>query len=208
MVAEGINPALIENAGRMIGMPVGPLAVGDEVAIDLSYKILKQTRKDLGDAYEPSPGDRVVELFVETLGRFGRKNGKGMYVYPEDGSKKYLWPGIAEHFPPAAEQPDVEEVKKRLLYRQIVECVRCYEEGVLVTVEDGDVGAIFGWGFAPWTGGPFSHIDFIGARAFVSEADRLADAYGERFRVPARIRSMAERGETYYKTAEEQASAA
>ncbi len=208
MIAEGINPALIENAGRMIGMPVGPLAVGDEVAIDLSYKILKQTKADLGDAYEPSPGDRVVELFVEKLERFGRKNGKGMYVYPEDGSKKYLWPGIAEHFPPAAEQPDVEEVKKRLLYRQIVECVRCYAEGVLVTVEDGDVGAIFGWGFAPWTGGPFSHVDFIGAKAFIAEADRLADAYGERFRVPDRLREMAERGETYYRTPEAEASAA
>lgn len=199
MVAEGVNPALIENAGRMLGMPVGPLAVGDEVAIDLSYKIMNQTKKDLGEAYRPSPGDVVVTTFVEKLERFGRKNGKGMYVYPEDGSKKYLWPGIAEHFPRAEDQPGVDEVKKRLLYRQIVECARCFAEGVLTTPEDGDLGAIFGWGFAPWTGGPFSHIDFVGAAKFVAEADRLAETYGDRFRVPDQLRQMAKTGETFYK---------
>ncbi|GGO06524.1 3-hydroxyacyl-CoA dehydrogenase [Iodidimonas muriae] len=198
MVAEGINPALIENAGKMLGMPVGPLAVGDEVAIDLSYKIMNQTKKDLGADYQASPGDVVVDTFVEKLERFGRKNGKGMYVYPEDGGKKYLWPGISDHFPRAAEQPTVDEVKTRLLYRQIVECARCFAENVLTTPEDGDLGAIFGWGFAPWTGGPFSHMDFIGLAAFVAEADRLAEAYGERFRVPDQLRDMAQKGASYY----------
>lgn len=198
MIAEGINPALIENAGRMLGMPVGPLAVGDEVAIDLSYKIMKQTKKDMGDAYEESPGDIVVKTFVEKLERFGRKNGKGMYVYPEDGSKKYLWPDLAHHFPRADNQPSVDEVKTRLLYRQIVECARCFAEGVLTTPEDGDLGAIFGWGFAPWTGGPFSHMDFIGLNSFIHEADRLADTYGERFRVPDQLRNIAKEGKSYY----------
>ncbi len=198
MVAEGINPALIENAGKMLGMPVGPLAVGDEVAIDLSYKIMNQTKKDLGDAYQASPGDVVVDTFVEKLERFGRKNGKGMYVYPEDGSKKHLWEGIAEHFPRADTQPTVDEVKTRLLYRQIVECARCFAEGVLTTPEDGDLGAIFGWGFAPWTGGPFSHMDFIGLDTFIKEADRLAETYGERFSVPDQVRDMAKSGKTYY----------
>ena len=200
MVAEGINPALIENAGRMLSMPVGPLAVGDEVAIDLSYKIMQQTKKDLGDAYEPHPADTVVETFVDRLERFGRKNGKGMYEYPADGAKKYLWPGIAEHFPRAAEQPDVDEVKKRLMYRQLVECARCFAEDVVVTPEDGDLGAIFGWGFCPWTGGPFSHMDFVGAARIVEECDRLADTYGDRFRVPDQLREMAKSGKTYHTT--------
>jgi len=207
MVAEGVNPALIENAGKMLSMPVGPLAVGDEVAIDLSYKVMKATETDLGEDYLRSPADDVVELFVEKLGRYGRKNGKGMYDYPEDGSQKRLWPGLNEHFPPAAEQPDVEEVKARLLYRQMVECARCFAEGVLTDPADGDLGAIFGWGFAPWTGGPFSYIDFISAKAFVEEADRLAARYGEGFQVPNQLREMAETGETYHKQVGLQAAA-
>ncbi len=197
MIAEGVNPALIENAGRLIGMPVGPLAVGDEVGIDLSYKVLMQTRKDLGDAYQPSPADDVVITMVEKLERYGRKNGKGFYVYPE-GGKKYLWPEIARYFPPAARQPDVEEVKKRLLDRQIVEALRCFAEGVLETPEDGDIGAIFGWGFAPWTGGPFSWVDHVGLARFIEEADALAARFGERFRLPDAIRKRAEEGLTFY----------
>jgi len=207
MVAEGVNPALIENAGKMLSMPVGPLAVGDEVAIDLSYKVMKATEKDLGEAYERSPADEVVELFVEKLGRYGRKNGKGMYDYPEDGSEKRLWPGIQEHFAPADEQPDVEEVKARLLYRQMVECARCFAEGVLTDPADGDLGAIFGWGFAPWTGGPFSYIDFLGAQAVVAEADRLAERYGAGFQVPDQLREMVETSETYHKQTGLQAAA-
>ena len=198
MVGEGIKPALIENAGKMAGMPVGPLAVGDEVAIDLSYKVKKQTMEDLGDAYEASPGDGVVDTMVEDLGRFGRKNGKGFYSYPEDGSKKFLWPDAAHHWPEADAQPSVDEVKTRLIYRQVVECARCFEEGVLPTAEDGDIGAIFGWGFAPFTGGPFSYLDTVGIANFVQEADRLADEYGERFRPPQLLRDMAEKGETFY----------
>ena len=198
MIGEGINPALIENAGRMAGMPVGPLAVGDEVAIDLSYKVKKQTMADLGDGYVATPADGVIDKMVDELGRFGRKNAKGFYVYPEDGSKKYLWPDIARHWPAAADQPDVDEVKKRLIYRQIVECARCFEEQVLTTPEDGDLGAIFGWGFAPFTGGPFSHLDTVGIADFVTEADRLADAYGERFRPPQLLRDMASEGRTFY----------
>ncbi len=207
MIAEGVDPALIENAGRLIGMPVGPLAVGDEVGIDLSYKVLTQTRKDLGDAYEPSPADDVVITMVEKLERYGRKNGRGFYEYPEDGRKR-LWRGIAEHFPRAGTQPDVEEVKKRLLDRQIVECLRCFAEGVLETPEDGDIGAIFGWGFAPWTGGPFSWVDHLGLARFIEEADALADRFGDRFRLPEAIRKRAEEGLTFYPAPQAVAAAA
>ncbi len=198
MVQEGIKPALIENAGKMVGMPVGPLAVGDEVAIDLSYKIGMATRKALGDKYVPTPADSFVEKMVVDLERFGRKNAKGSYVYPEDGSKKYLWPELGDHFPLADDQPSVDEVKQRFLYRQAVEVARCYEEGVLNDSPSGDVGAIFGWGFAPWTGGPLSFIDTVGADEFVRNADILAEKHGPRFTPPQLLRDMAAKGETFY----------
>ncbi len=197
MVQEGIIPALIDNCGKMLGMPVGPLAVGDEVAIDLSYKVGQATKKALGDKYVTSPADGFVEKMME-LERYGRKNGKGSYVYPEDGSKKYLWPGLAEHFPLAAEQPSPQEVKARLIMRQAIEAARCFEEKVLINASSGDVGAIFGIGFPPWTGGPFSFIDTMGVAAFVAEADRLAQAYGSRFTPPQLLRDMAAKGETFY----------
>ena len=196
MVQEGINPALIENVGKIAGMPVGPLAVGDEVAIDLSYKVGKATRAALGDAYVESPADAFVEKMVVELERFGRKNSKGSYEYTENG--KRLWPGLADHFPLADEQPAADEVKARLLVRQAVEAARCFEEKVLINASSGDVGAIFGIGFPPYTGGPFSFIDTMGVPAFVTEADRLADAYGERFRPPQLLRDMAAKGETFY----------
>ncbi|KFG89741.1 3-hydroxyacyl-CoA dehydrogenase [Sphingobium herbicidovorans NBRC 16415] len=196
MVAEGINPALIENAGRQLGMPVGPLAVGDEVSIELGHKIVLAAQKELGDAYVAQPSDAVMARMVE-LGRLGRKNGKGWYDYPE-GGKKHLWPGLNDMFPRAAIQPDVEEVKERLLYRQLVECARCYEEGVLETVEDGDLGAIFGWGFAPWTGGPFSHMDTVGIGHVVAVLERLAARHGDRFAPTVQLQDMAASGTTFY----------
>jgi 3-hydroxyacyl-CoA dehydrogenase / enoyl-CoA hydratase / 3-hydroxybutyryl-CoA epimerase len=207
MVGEGVTPALIDNCGKQIGMPVGSLAVGDEVAIDLSYKVKLQTQKDLGDAYKATAADRVVDRMYE-LGRYGRKTAKGFYVYPEDGGKKYLWPDLAKEFAqlPDAEQPSAAEVKTRLLYRQLVECARCYEEGVLPTPEDGDLGAIFGWGFAPHSGGPFSAMDTIGIANVVKELDRLAQAYGERFSPPKLLRDMAAKGDTFYGLAAKKAA--
>jgi len=198
MVQEGVKPALIDNVGKMSGMPVGPLAVGDEVAIDLGYKIGMATQKALGDKYIASPADAFVKTMVVDLERFGRKNGKGCYVYPEDGSKKYLWPELSEHFPEAAEQPSADEIKSRLLVRQAIEAARCFEEGVLIDASSGDVGSILGWGFAPWSGGPFSFIDTMGVEAFVVEADRLTQAYGVRFTPPQLLRDMAKNGETFY----------
>jgi 3-hydroxyacyl-CoA dehydrogenase/enoyl-CoA hydratase/3-hydroxybutyryl-CoA epimerase len=196
MLADGIVPALIENGGKQAGMPVGPLDVGDAVSIELGYKVREQTRKDLGDAWKPAPGDNIVDKLM-ALGRLGKKAGKGYYEYPE-GGKKYLWPGLTENWPSAADQPDVAEVKTRFLYRQAVEAARCLEEGVLTDPADGDIGAIFGWGFAPFTGGPFSLIDAAGLDAFVRECDRLAQQYGPRFTPPKLLRDMAAKGESFY----------
>ena len=208
LLGEGTAPALIENVGKHMGMPVGPLAVNDEVGLDLSLKVGRQTRADLGDAYKPGAGDKVIETMNE-LGRFGRKNAKGFYVYPEAPAKKYIWPELLVTVAgsAAADQPSADAVKERLLYRQLVECARCFAEGVLETPEDGDLGAIFGWGFAPFTGGPFSHMDTVGLANVVATLDRLAQAHGERFNPPQRLRDMAAAGQTFYGRAQVQAAA-
>jgi 3-hydroxyacyl-CoA dehydrogenase / enoyl-CoA hydratase / 3-hydroxybutyryl-CoA epimerase len=190
MLAEGIKPALIENAGRMAGMPVGPLAVADEVSMQLMHKVRAAEKNDLGTAYVPDPAEPVLDLFVQKLGRLGKKNKAGFYEYP-DGGKKALWGGIAAHFPLAEKQPDVEEVKMRILYRQALEAVRCLEDKVLTKPADGDLGAVLGWGFAAHTGGPFCMIDTIGVANFVADCDRLTQAYGPRFLPPALLRKMA-----------------
>ncbi len=206
LLGEGTVPALIENVGKQMGMPVGPLAVNDEVGLDLSYKVGQQTKADLGDAYKPGPAEAVITKMYE-LGRQGRKNAKGFYVYP-DGGKKHLWPELAATVAGglAADQPSADEVKERLLYRQLVECARCFAEGVLETPQDGDLGAIFGWGFAPFTGGPFSHMDTVGIANVVVTLDRLAQRHGERFAPPQLLRDMAARGDSFYAMAAKKAA--
>ncbi len=204
MLEEGYGPALIDNVGRMTGMPRGPLEMHDDVALDLSYKIAKQTREDLGDKYVPNEGEQIVATMVEG-GRFGRKNGKGFYDY--DQKPKTLWAGLGELAPitKGIDQPEgasafaqIDELKTRLLYRQAVEVARCWEEGVIDDPREADLGAILGWGFAPWTGGPASFIDGIGLAKFVETADRLAETYGDRFKVPQLLRDMAAKNETFY----------
>jgi 3-hydroxyacyl-CoA dehydrogenase / enoyl-CoA hydratase / 3-hydroxybutyryl-CoA epimerase len=188
MLAEGVKPALIENAAKMAGMPVGPLAVSDEVTLELSYKIMQQTRSDLGSDYRAHPADAVITHFHDELKRLGKRHGAGFYAYPE-GGRKHLWPGLAEVYPPAAEQPGVEALKQRLLYIQSLETARCLEEGVLRDPADADVGSVFGWGFPAWTGGTASLIDTIGMAAFLAECDRMADACGEHYRASEWLRS-------------------
>lgn len=197
MLAEGVNPALIENVAKHAGMPVGPLAVTDEVSLELAYKIGQQTRDDLGDRYVETPADAVMEKMVVGLDRRGKRFGAGFYDYP-DGGSKHLWPGLAEHFPVAAVQPSPDEVRTRLLYVQAIDTARCLEEGVLTHPADGDVGSLFGWGFPAHLGGTLSYIETVGLRSFVAEADRLAELHGARFEVPQGLRAMAEGGETYY----------
>ncbi len=202
MLAEGIAPALIDNVGRMTGMPRGPLELADDVALDLAYKVREQTKKDLGEKYEVGPSDTLIETMVVKLGRFGRKNGKGFYDYPADaGGKKRLWPGLKDivKIKVTSSTPElVDEIKKRFLYRQAIEASRCFEEGVVVDPREADVGAILGWGFAPYTGGPLSVIDTVGTKRFVEECDRLAQKYGKRFLPGKLLRDMAETGDTFY----------
>ena len=197
MLAEGVNPALIENAAKMAGLPVGPLAVMDEVTLELGYRITMQAAADQGDDYDFESGFPVMKKFVEELDRKGKRYGGGFYEYPEEG-KKHLWPGLAEIYPVMAEQPPVQEVIDRLLYRQALESARCFEEGVLDHPADADIGSIFGWGFPAWAGGTLSFIDTVGIRRFVHECDRMTKAYGARFAVSDWLRQRAENGESFH----------
>ncbi len=205
MLAEGITPALIENAGRMTGMPMAPLALGDEVAIDLMYKVGRQTQKDLGDAYRVTPAHEIIDKMVNEFGRLGKKAGKGFYEYPE-GEKKRLWSGLSKFAKPMALQPDVDELKTRFLYIQALEAARCYEEKVVTAPEDADIGAILGWGFAPWSGGPLSLIDTVGPAEFVARCDLLAQRFGQRFSPPSLLRQMAASGRRFYDTGDAKAA--
>ncbi|MDH3915293.1 MAG: 3-hydroxyacyl-CoA dehydrogenase NAD-binding domain-containing protein [Chromatiales bacterium] len=189
LLAEGVKPALIENAAKMAGMPVGPLAVHDEVTIDLSYKIMMQTKKDLGDEFVASGADEVVRHFMEDLERKGKRFGAGFYDYPE-GAKKHLWPGLAEEYPAAEQQPAVKDIQKRLLYVQALETARCMQEGVVPEAADADVGSILGWGFPPWTGGTLSLIETVGLAAFIAECEALAERHGPRFTPPQWLREQ------------------
>jgi 3-hydroxyacyl-CoA dehydrogenase/enoyl-CoA hydratase/3-hydroxybutyryl-CoA epimerase len=199
MLSEGVPAAMIENVGRMAGMPVGPLALNDEVAVDLAWKILKATETDLGaDAVDPRQ-KALLEEMVEKRGRLGRKNGKGFYDYPQAGPKR-LWPGLAD-LQPKKLDPDtisVKELKQRLLVMQALETARCIEEGVVTDVREADVGSILGFGFAPFTGGTISYIDGMGTKAFVALCADFAKRYGARFKPPKLLLDMAKRNETFY----------
>ncbi|GAB4048165.1 3-hydroxyacyl-CoA dehydrogenase NAD-binding domain-containing protein [Spirosoma litoris] len=188
LLKDGVNPILIENGGKDAGMPVGPLAVTDEVALDLVYKIASQGIKD-GAIREDDTSYQVAKQFVD-LGRLGKKSKAGFYDYADDRSKK-LWPGLQDIFPQTAQQPTLDEVKTRLLYRQAIEAVRCFEENVVRTKLDADLGSILAWGFPAYTGGALSFVDFVGLETFVNTCDRLADAYGERFRPTEKLRAQA-----------------
>ncbi len=197
MLAEGVKPALIENAAKMAGMPVGPLAVTDEVTLELAYKIGKETAAALGQEFPADASQRVIQKMVEDLERKGKRFGKGFYDYPE-GATKHLWPGLAEQFPVSAEQPGLKELQKRLLTIQALETARCVEEGVVTHPEDGDIGSIFGWGFPPYTGGTLSYIDTVGIREFVAECDRMTETYGKRFMVSPWLRERAGNNQPFY----------
>jgi 3-hydroxyacyl-CoA dehydrogenase/enoyl-CoA hydratase/3-hydroxybutyryl-CoA epimerase len=199
MFMEGVPAAMIENAGRMAGMPVGPLSLNDEVALDLGWKILKAAEADLGPkAVDPKQKWLLQEL-VETRGRLGRKNRKGFYDYPENGPKR-LWPGLAELQQQKLDPDtiDIEELQHRLLVVQSLEAARCVEEGVIVDVREADVGSILGFGFAPFSGGALSYIDMMGTKRFVDLCQRLETKYGARFKPPKLLLDMALKGDTFY----------
>lgn len=198
MLIEGVPAAMIENAAKMAGMPVGPLALNDETAVDLSQKIMKQTVRDIGaDAVDPRHID-LVDRLVEK-GRLGRKAGKGFYDYPDKPAKKHLWPGLKDMYPQQdPDSVDVETLKRRFLATIALEAARVMEEGIVTDPREADVGSILAFGFAPYTGGTLSYIDGMGAKAFVAMAADLEKKYGAQFKAPKLLLDMAAKGDTFY----------
>ncbi|MGB3250690.1 MAG: 3-hydroxyacyl-CoA dehydrogenase NAD-binding domain-containing protein [Tabrizicola sp.] len=197
MVAEGVEPALVENAAKLVGMPLGPLQLVDETSIDLGVKIAKATRAAMGKDYPDEAVDHVL-FWMADQGRLGKKANAGFYAYSDKGERLGLWEGLDHKFPLDKAQPSLADVQHRLLFAQVLEAVRALEDGVLTDIREGDVGAILGWGFAPWSGGPFSWLDILGAGRAVEICRGLTAQFGPRFHAPALLREMAETGETFY----------
>ncbi len=197
MVKEGVAPALIENAAKLVGMPLGPLQLVDETSIDLGVKIAKATKAAMGDAYPDDAVDEVL-FWMADEGRLGRKSNSGFYAYDEKGKRTGLWEGLGERYAVAEDQPDLTTVQHRLLFAQVLEAVRALEEGVLEDIREGDVGAILGWGFAPWSGGPFSWLDMLGSPYAADRCDQLTEEFGPRFACPDLLREMAAKTQSFY----------
>ena len=205
MVAEGVEPALIENAAKLVGMPLGPLQLVDETSIDLGVKIAKATKAAMGDAYPDGAVDEVVFRMAD-LGRLGRKASAGFYAYDEKGNRLGLWDGLSDEWPVSEAQPSLTEVQHRLLMAQVLEAVRALKDGVLTDIREGDVGAILGWGFAPWSGGPFGWLDILGQARAVEICEGLTERHGARFTPPQMLRDMAADGRGFYTPATHKAA--
>jgi 3-hydroxyacyl-CoA dehydrogenase/enoyl-CoA hydratase/3-hydroxybutyryl-CoA epimerase len=199
MLIEGVPPAMIENTAKMAGMPVGPLSLTDETAIDLAQKIMKQTIRDLGEKAVDKDQFALINTMVDKHGRLGRKNGKGFYDYPAKPAKKHLWPGLKDLYKQQdPDKIDVEELKQRFLVTIALEAARVMEEGIVTDPREADVGSILAFGFAPYTGGALSYIEGMGVKEFVALAKKLQKRYGPQFKAPKLLVEMAEKGQTFY----------
>lgn len=187
LLHEGVHPARIEMAALKAGMPVGPLAIQDEVALTLSEHVANETRKALqaeGKDLPRSGADDVIQTMIHTFDRKGKAAGAGFYDYPE-GGKKHLWEGL-KHWKQDVDISE-QEMIDRFLFVQSLDTLRCYEENVLEFVIDANIGSIFGIGFAPWTGGAIQFLNQYGLDQAVQRANELEAKYGERFKAPQRL---------------------
>ncbi|WP_342655027.1 3-hydroxyacyl-CoA dehydrogenase NAD-binding domain-containing protein [Pseudomonas sp. F3-2] len=199
MLGEGVNAAMIETEARKAGMPVGPLAVSDEVSLSLMSHIRQQARKDLeahGETLVEHPANAVVELLVNEFQRAGKAAGAGFYDYPQDQPKR-LWSQLKARFEKPEAQIGGQEIRDRLLFIQAIETVRCLDEGVLRSTADANIGSVYGIGFPAWTGGALQFINQYGRKDFVARAQYLAEHYGDRFAPPASLLEMALNGKRF-----------
>ena len=198
LLVEGMKPLRIDNLGKAVGMPVGPLTVYDEVSLELSRKA-SQTWKEMG--LSVGDDDRsitagVVETMVGDYGRGGRYHGGGFYEYGADGSKE-VWSGLTELYGTTTSPLSDADAKDRLLFRQVIEALKCLETGVLRTVADGNIGSIMGIGAPAWTGGLLQFVNTYGLQNFIDRCASLTAAYGERFQAPALVAEKLAKGETF-----------
>lgn len=202
MLGEGVEPASIEQAAGQAGYPAKVLSLMDELTLTLPRKIRDETRRaveEAGGVWPGHPADAVIDRMVDEFGRPGRSGGAGFYEYDGDGRRVRLWPGLREHFgKPGADVP-FEDMKERMLFAESLDTVRLFEEGVLTSVADANIGSIMGIGFPAWTGGVIQYINGYegGLPGFVARARELAERYGDRFLPPALLVEKAEKGEKF-----------
>ena len=197
MVSEGIPPSMVNNAAQMLGFPVGPIQLVDETSIDLGAKIARATKAAMGQNYPDDCVDEVI-FWMEKIGRLGRKSKAGFFDYDDKGKRTGYWSGLKEKYPYSTNQPSLLDVQHRLMFVQVLEAVRALEEGVLMDIREGDVGAILGWGFAPWSGGPLSWLDILGTAYATERCEELCSIYGNRFKPPSLLIEMGKTGEEFY----------
>ena len=197
MVSEGIPPSMVNNAAQMLGFPVGPIQLVDETSIDLGAKIARATKAAMGQNYPDDSVDEVI-FWMEKIGRLGRKSKAGFFDYDDKGKRTGYWSGLKEKYPYSTKQPSLLDVQHRLMFVQVLEAVRALEEGVLMDIREGDVGAILGWGFAPWSGGPLSWLDILGTAYATERCEELCSIYGNRFKPPSLLIEMGKTGEEFY----------
>jgi 3-hydroxyacyl-CoA dehydrogenase / enoyl-CoA hydratase / 3-hydroxybutyryl-CoA epimerase len=198
LLKEGVNPILIENLGRQIGMPAAPLAVQDEVSQELTRQVA-ETQRAMGvfnSKADSSASTEVCEILIREYGRGGRYHGGGYYEYPP-GAEKHLWPKLFELFHMKDVSLPEEDIKDRLLFRQVIESIKCLQEGVLRSVADGNVGSILGIGAPMWTGGFIQFVNTFGLDRFVQRSAELAGRYGPRFAPPELLLRKAAAGERF-----------
>jgi 3-hydroxyacyl-CoA dehydrogenase / enoyl-CoA hydratase / 3-hydroxybutyryl-CoA epimerase len=205
MLAEGVEPATVEQAAAQAGYPAKVLSLMDELTLTLPRRIRQETRQALeaaGESLPDHPADAVIDRMVDEFGRTGRSGGAGFYDYDEDGKRTRLWPGLREHFGAGARkgaEVDLAELQERMLFVEALDTVRLFEEGVLTSVADANIGSLMGIGFPPWTGGVLQYVNGYegGLPAFVARARALEARYGQRFAVPRLLAEKAEKGETF-----------
>jgi 3-hydroxyacyl-CoA dehydrogenase/enoyl-CoA hydratase/3-hydroxybutyryl-CoA epimerase len=201
LLAEGVDPQTIERAATMAGFPAPPLAMLDEVSLTLTQHIRKATQEAAereGRQLPQHPGEPVVDRMVEEFGRKGKAAGAGFYEYPQDG-RKFLWPGLREHFARPGVDVPLKDIEERYLFAMALETAKCFEEGVIDSTAAANIGSIFGIGFPPLYGGTVQYMVGYdgGLPGFVARARELARSYGERFEPPAYLVAKAESGDPF-----------